>query len=125
MYSRRMAQKRIVTVEYVDDITGDALTEAQVNTVRFGFSGTEYEIDLSKKNADALEKALKPYVEAARRVSGRRGRPKAPTARTNSGSGRSAAQLQAIREWAGKNGYEVAPRGRIAAEVLQAFDAEH
>ena len=47
-----MAQK--VQTLLIDDLDGG---EAQT-TVRFGLDGTEYEIDLSAKNADALRKAL-------------------------------------------------------------------
>jgi hypothetical protein len=53
---------------YVDDIDG---SEAE-GTVRFGFDGTDYEIDLNKKHAEQLAKAIGPYVEAARKVSSAR-----------------------------------------------------
>ncbi|MGR6584944.1 Lsr2 family DNA-binding protein [Rhodococcus qingshengii] len=43
----------------------------------------------------------------------------------NTGSGLSKEQLQAVRDWAVKNGYDVAPRGRVKAEILDAFDAAH
>ncbi|WP_332328463.1 Lsr2 family DNA-binding protein [Rhodococcus sp. YL-1] len=39
--------------------------------------------------------------------------------------GRSVEQLKAIRDWAGKNGFDVSPRGRIKADVVDAFDAAH
>ncbi|WP_455710519.1 Lsr2 family DNA-binding protein [Rhodococcus globerulus] len=51
-------------------------------------------------------------------------RAKTPVARA-SGSGRSAEQLRAIRDWAGKNGFDVSARGRIKADVVEAFDAAH
>jgi hypothetical protein len=35
--------------------------------VRFAFDGTEYEIDLSAKNAAAFGKVLAPHVEHARK----------------------------------------------------------
>ena len=59
-----MAQK--VQTLLIDDLDGG---EAET-TVRFGLDGTEYEIDLSAKNADALRKALARYVDAARRAPG-------------------------------------------------------
>ncbi|MDV8070853.1 histone-like nucleoid-structuring protein Lsr2 [Rhodococcus sp. IEGM 1366] len=52
-------------------------------------------------------------------------RTKTSTAAKASASGRSAEQLKAIREWAGKNGFDVSPRGRIKADVIDAFDAAH
>jgi hypothetical protein len=57
-----MAQK--VTVVLEDDLTGGAAEQ----TVRFAFDGTNYEIDLSAKNAAAFGKQLAPYLEHARRA---------------------------------------------------------
>jgi hypothetical protein len=65
-----MAQRR--TTLLVDDLTGSAAVE----TVRFGFSGPEYEIDLSADHAADLRSALAPFVAKARRV--RRGGVTAP-----------------------------------------------
>ncbi len=59
-----MAQK--VQTLLIDDLDGG---EAE-STVRFGLDGTEYEIDLSAEHAEALRKALGPYVNAARRTPG-------------------------------------------------------
>ena len=39
-----------------------------------------------------------------------------------SASGKSPAELAAIREWANANGYEVAERGRIKADIVAAYD---
>jgi hypothetical protein len=49
-----MAQR--VTVELEGDLDGGPAVE----TVRFGFGGSEYEIDLSAKNASALRQASLP-----------------------------------------------------------------
>ena len=57
-----MAQK--VTVALEDDLTGGPADE----TVRFSVEGTDYEIDLSAKNAAAFRKQLAPFVEHARKV---------------------------------------------------------
>ena len=57
-----MAQK--IQTLLIDDLDGG---EAET-TVRFGLDGTEYEIDLSAKNADALRRAVARYVDAARRA---------------------------------------------------------
>jgi hypothetical protein len=51
-----MAQK--VTVALIDDLAGGPADE----TVRFGFDGAQYEIDLSGKNARAFRKQLAPCV---------------------------------------------------------------
>jgi hypothetical protein len=105
-----MAQK--VQTLLIDDLDGG---EAD-GTVRFGLDGSEYEIDLSAKHADALRKALAPYLGAARRVSG-------SAARRPGRSGRRAANTDganptAVREWAKSQGIEVKDRGRVPADLI-------
>lgn len=107
----RMAQ----TVVTTDDFDGSA----NASTVSFAFDGTTYEIDLSKKNRTALEKALKPWIAAARKTSGRGRRPAARVRRAAAKS----TDLGAVRAWASSNGYTVAARGRISAEVMDAYNA--
>jgi hypothetical protein len=109
-----MAQK--VQVILVDDIDGGAAEE----TVSFSLDGVAYEIDLSAANAAKLRDAFAPYVGTARRVGGRtaagRGR-----ARRRGGDSRTAE----IREWARANGQKVSERGRIAADVVAAYERAH
>jgi hypothetical protein len=110
-----MAKK--VTVTLVDDFDGAGAAD---ETVEFGLDGVSYEIDLSAKNAAKLRSELKQWVEAGRRVGGRR--------RGRSGSGRGRASIDreqsaAIREWARRNGHKVSTRGRIPADVIDAFHA--
>lgn len=108
-----MAQK--VTVQLVDDLDGSVAEE----TVEFGLDGVSYQIDLSSGNAEKIRDLLADYVSHARR-SGRGRRTAGPAPRS-----RSAAvdreQNQAIREWARKRGLKVSERGRISAEVLDAY----
>ena len=103
----------------VDDMDGGKAER----TVVFSWDGKGYEIDLSKKNIAALEKALKPYVTAARKIPPARsakGRGRAPTRGGNRGR---ASEVRAVREWARANGYDVSDRGRIGAEVMAAYEA--
>jgi hypothetical protein len=105
-----MATKITVTLE--DDLDGGPADE----TIRFGFGGTEYEIDLNKKNARALRKQLAPFLEHARRAGpGQRRGP----ARTAPGHGRAAH----IRAWANERGIAVSGRGRIPANVVEQYEA--
>jgi Lsr2 len=105
-----MAQR--VTVELQDDIDGGPADE----TLRFGLSGTEYEIDLSKKNASTFRRRVAPYIEHARKAGrGQRRRP----VRTASGRERSAD----IRAWAKDQGIAVSERGRIPASVVEQYEA--
>lgn len=55
-----MAQSTVVYL--TDDLDGSDADE----TVKFALDGKSYEIDLNKKNASALRRALKPYVENGR-----------------------------------------------------------
>ena len=107
-----MAQR--VHVVLVDDIDGSDAGE----TVTFGLDGSTYEIDLNEKNAAALRDALAPYVGHARRSGGARRAKKSAAA----SSGPSAAE---VREWARENGWDVPDRGRVSADVRQAYDAAH
>jgi Lsr2 len=115
-----VAQK--VTVSLIDDLDGDKADE----TVEFGLDGKSYEIDLSSGNADKLRDALASYVAAARRPGGRR--------RSGGGAAATVAarrpsvdreQNQAIRDWARKRGMKVSDRGRIPADVLEAYHQEN
>ena len=65
-----MAKKTITTVELTDDLNGGKADQ----TIAFGFDGVSYEIDLSRKNARDFERAVRPYVGAARKVRHSRGR---------------------------------------------------
>jgi hypothetical protein len=122
-----MAKKTQVLITIVDDFDGQELSEDQAHEVLFGWQNVSYRMDLSKANADKLEKLLKPYIEHAERLHGGRGRPRGAggSKRADTGSGRPKEELQAIRDWAVKNGHEVSPRGRIKADILEAFDKAH
>jgi hypothetical protein len=108
-----MARQTIVRLR--DDIDGGEAAE----TVQFTWAGTSYEIDLSKKHADAFAEAIAPYLRAARRVRGgaRRGGTarRAPRAATS--------DVSAVRTWALENGYAVSSRGRLPANIIAAFNA--
>jgi hypothetical protein len=105
-----MARK--VTVALEDDLDGGPADE----TVRFGFDGADYEIDLSAKNARAFRKKLTPFIEHARKVSRGPGR---RTARTSAGRQRNGE----VRAWAKDQGLAVSERGRIAASVMEQYQA--
>ena len=112
-----MAQK--VNIVLVDDLDGSDATE----TVSFGLDGTSYEIDLNDGNAASLRDALATYVGHARKVAGaRRGARRSAASSSSSNGGPSAKE---VREWARANGHDVPDRGRVSADVRQAYDAAH
>jgi Lsr2 len=105
-----MAQK--ITVALEDDLDGGPADE----TVRFAIGGTEYEIDLSSKNATTFRQQLAPYLAHARKAGrGQRSRP----VRSSSGRQRSGG----IRAWAKDQGIAVSERGRIPASVIEQYQA--
>jgi len=105
-----MAQK--ITVALEDDLDGGPADE----TVRFGLGGSEYDIDLSKKNATAFRRQLAPFIEHARKAGrGPRRRPgRSASSRERSGD---------IRAWAKDRGIAVSDRGRIPASVVEQYEA--
>ena len=105
-----MAQKTTVALE--DDLDRGPADE----TVRFGLSGTDYEIDLSTKNANAFRRQLAPFIEHARKAG--RGHSCRP-GRTAAGRERSGG----IRAWAKGQGIAVSDRGRIPASVVEQYEA--
>jgi hypothetical protein len=103
-----MAQKTFVMLE--DDLDGGPADE----TVRFGLDGSEYEIDLNRKNATRLRKQIAPFVDharAARRAVRRPVRTVASRRRSHD-----------IRAWALEQGIELSERGRIPATVVDEYD---
>ena len=106
-----MAQK--IQTLFIDDLDGSAAE----GTLRFGLDGTEYEIDLNEKHAEALREALARYVSAARRVSGAARRP----ARTGRRAPATGPNTTEVREWAKAQGIEVKDRGRVPADLVVKF----
>ncbi len=115
-----MAQIR--EIRLIDDLDGKEADE----TVAFGLDGKNFEIDLSTNNAGKLRELLASYVAAARRSGGRRrsGGTATATAPPTRRPSIDREQNQAIREWARKRGMKVSDRGRIPAEVLEAYHRE-
>lgn len=107
-----MAQKTYT--ELIDDVDGSKAEE----TVRFSLDGVAYEIDLSADNAAKIRDDLSGWTAPARRVAGRRIRGTGKTASSDSESAK-------IREWARSTGREVSTRGRIPADLREAYHAAH
>jgi hypothetical protein len=115
-----MAQK--VQVILVDDVDGGEADE----TVTFSLDGVNYEIDLSDGNAESLRESLGEWIGHARRIGGRSGSRARSGGRTKSSAAASAkVDLSLVRSWARDNGFQVSDRGRVASEVLSAYEAAH
>ncbi|MDE1675444.1 histone-like nucleoid-structuring protein Lsr2 [Nocardia gipuzkoensis] len=109
-----MARK--VVVEMVDDYDGQSPAK---ETVGFALDGIAYEMDLSELNAGQLRGLFEQWTPHARRV----GRTRRGGSQARPTSDRE--QTQAIREWARQEGLEVSSRGRITAEVVEAYKKAH
>jgi len=119
-----MAQK--VQVDIVSDVSG----EVGAHEVTFGWLGNGYEIDLTESERKGLEDFLATYVEKARKVSSRRGRPKSTTAKATAptasaavsgGSGLTKEQRQEVRALAASHGRPLNERGRLPALAITAW----
>lgn len=139
---------RVTKIVLTCDVDGDGT--AAEETVRFGLDGREYEIELCNRHHKELSSFMRSYVEKGRKVDGgsaprrRRARSGAaaasggglpPQSAASSASGSAARaprsspkrkdDLQAIRSWGRAHGHKVSDRGRISAELSEAYAAAH
>jgi len=106
---------RVVTL-ITDDLDGSEAAE----TIAFSLEGSSYDIDLSNAHADELRSVLEPYIKAGRKTGGRTdGR------RRSQGASADKDQIKAIRDWAKSQGLKVSDRGRVSADVREAYDKAH
>lgn len=118
-----MAKK--VTVTLIDDVDQESVAD---ESVEFGLDGVTYEIDLCEDNAAALREQLDYWIQHARKVGGRkRGKaaPSVPAGRKAPRAGADREQTAVIREWARNNDLPVSARGRIAADIVEAYNNAH
>ena len=113
-----MARK--VVVERIDDIDGTPIKNGNGETIAFSVDGVDCEIDLKDKNAREFRSILTYYIEHATRVGGRKRR-STPSVETSQGRKRA----KEIREWATTEGYQLSARGRIPAQIEEAYSAAH
>lgn len=117
-----MAQETI----FKDDLDGTLGTdETPVTTRHFSLGNYNFEIDLTEENYDKLVKALEPFTNVARLPHAKKARVSKPKTYSGGTNFLDAVSTDAVREWAKANGYEVAPRGRIARNVLEAYAEAH
>ncbi len=103
-----------VQVIHTDDLDGSEADES----ISFALDGIAYSIDLSAANAGKLRDAFAPYIAA-----GERDRTARRTGAGRRKSGGTAATE--IRAWAIAQGMQVSSRGRVSAEVREAYERAH
>lgn len=117
-----MARK--IVHQLIDDLDGTEIEAGEGETVLFSLDGVAYEIDLTDANASELRAGLERYVSAGRSVGSSRG--------SSNGGGSSRPRRRTgqqdyseIRSWAKSNGFQVSDRGRVPANVIDAYEAAH
>lgn len=117
-----MARKVVL----IDDFDGSDIMDGEGGTVTFSLRDDYFRMDLTNKNYQKLMKALEPFMTKAEKVPP----PTAPHARGTTtrqtrtqvpGQGKD--YLDAVRRWARDNGKQVADRGRIAASIIEEYEA--
>lgn len=93
---------RQVQIALIDDIDGGEATES----ISFSVGSDHYEMDLNDQNAEKFRNALAPFIAVAR----------------NSKQA-SSSEAPAIRAWAKENNIKVNARGRLNADVVEAYQA--
>ncbi|MEJ5997809.1 histone-like nucleoid-structuring protein Lsr2 [Corynebacterium sp. H130] len=106
-----MARREVI--QFFDDLDNSPLTATEVNVIKFSVNGTNYIIDLSAQNAAKFEKAIQPFVEAARKDN------------TPAKKAANTPDPKLIREWAQSQGIEVAARGKLSNEIIEKYLAAH
>ncbi|MFI1408804.1 Lsr2 family protein [Streptomyces sp. NPDC020707] len=100
-------------------IESDLSGKPDAATATFGLGDTWYEVDLTAEEQKKLEEALKPYLKVGRKAG------KAAPVKKRVVPETTAEERDKIREWAKKEGYEFAERGRIPKKVMKAYDEAH
>lgn len=111
-----MARQRQIIETVTCDVCGTQTDDA--TAVTLGWGREQWELDLCAKDNADLSAQFDQWTSKARRVGNRSAR--------SGGGGRSSgggSDANAVREWAKSNGYKVGDKGRISAEVREAYAA--
>ena len=100
-----MAEK----VVRVSDVSGELSTHRIVWQV----GKSSYVLDLTDKEHEQFEKALKPWIEASTKTGSKR---RAATATSETAT---------IRAWAQAEGVKVSDRGKLSDDVIAKYRAAH
>ena len=107
--------RRNITQDF-DDLDDQPLSESELHVVHFSLDGTDYVLDLCDQNAAKVRDAFRPFIDAGRKAESSR-------KRRSSSTNRDPNLNRKIREWARENGEDVADRGRIPQELIDAYNA--
>jgi len=111
-----VAQK--ISVTFACDYDSKEIPVGEHLTRAFSLDGRDYEIDLCERHSQKFDEVVGRFAERARKVSSRVSRPKRRTTAHRQHSAD-------IRAWAKRTGMEVSDRGRIPANVIAKYEANH
>ncbi|WP_100513978.1 histone-like nucleoid-structuring protein Lsr2 [Mycobacteroides abscessus] len=117
-----------VQTTLIDDVDKKSVAAERIE---FGIDGVVYEVDVTEANAEKLRRALEKWIGVARKTGAMPSKAKRGGRRGSASAQRAAAQEKArdargkIRAWANENGFEVSPRGKIAAHIIEAYELEN
>lgn len=124
---------REVQIVIRDDFDGSPNAE----TVKFGWDGIEYEVDLSEVNRKEFAEVIQPYLDVARPADGKKKKTKRDRATPPDSPVRAYQALspeeivqrredvQRVRAWAREHGYNVTGRSRVPNAIHDAYNAAH
>ncbi|EWT06830.1 Lsr2-like protein [Intrasporangium chromatireducens Q5-1] len=110
----------------IDDFDGKTLN-ADTKPIHVTMGSESWDLYLSSKNAQALRKAIDPFVKTADTATAASTRARSAKTRARRSIATTAPKrdLESIRQWARANDVEVKDRGRIAQAVIDQYDAAH
>jgi hypothetical protein len=119
---RRLVGSSVALARGVVEELGDAGDrDAAGETVALTYRGVDYEIELSARESRALDRALAPFLETARRVPVAR---RAPAVRPAPAVPPAPAAKE-VRAWALAQGIDVSERGRVSADLVSRYHEAH
>ena len=118
-----MARQRQIIETVTCDVCGEETDDP--TGVTLGWGREQWELDLCPAHNAELSSEFERWTANARRSGGRGGGRSGSGSGSGgrSGSGGSNGDVGAMREWARSNGYKVGDKGRISAEVRDAYAA--
>ena len=105
--------QRVLILKF-DDLTGKTYPDDDIETVSFSLDGKAYTIDLCEENAIAFRALFDDYISKGQRD---------PSVPRRKSSKQAKPENAKIREWARAQGIEVSERGKIAQDVIDAYEA--
>jgi hypothetical protein len=113
-------------VIYEDDVTGERIADEDVQPILWSLDGRGYRSVLTPERVAKFREMLTEFADNAEvvpmeQLASRRRRSRSSAARPSVDR----EQNQAIRDWARKEGMPVNDRGRLPAQLIDAFNAAH